>query len=233
MSTNSHKCARWLSHRCTLDVGTRPCESRPSQQALARPEPKDSGRRGRRSASAWGRPCQLCAAGRQDRPGRRRARGGAAQGIVLEARVPTAACVLVRRHRRVFPVAGPEICQVSRPAHLRDVRWCQAKPTEGVPIEAAEEGVVPQRRCPESHLGLLAAQGTDEVCSQAPALMREADCLDAALHELVDLLCAVCLERRSAGQQLEEQHAEHPPVHRPAVASAQDHLWSHVVGCTN
>mmetsp|Transcript_27374 Transcript_27374/g.85461 ORF Transcript_27374/g.85461 Transcript_27374/m.85461 type:complete len:269 (-) Transcript_27374:1342-2148(-) len=40
---------------------------------------------------------------------------------------------------------------------------------------------------------------------------------------------AVRLEGSPPGQELEEQHAQHPPVHGPAVSGAQDHLWSHVV----
>mmetsp|Transcript_88279 Transcript_88279/g.189529 ORF Transcript_88279/g.189529 Transcript_88279/m.189529 type:complete len:463 (-) Transcript_88279:1163-2551(-) len=154
---------------------------------------------------------------------------GPSNGIVLESDVPAAARVLVGRHRRILTLARAKVGQIAGASHMRCVGRGEAHLPEGAPIEAPEPLVLSQCRRPHSRLWLLLAKQAHELRRSMSALVREADLLDTALHELVNLLCALSLERCLSGKQLEEEDAEHPPIHCLRVPRAQDNLGRHIV----
>mmetsp|Transcript_764 Transcript_764/g.1621 ORF Transcript_764/g.1621 Transcript_764/m.1621 type:complete len:210 (+) Transcript_764:485-1114(+) len=81
----------------------------------------------------------------------------------------------------------------------------------------------------EASLWVCSAQSSDQIRRWMPALRREMHTLDPLPHKLVNLVCAVSLEGRSAHHEFEQQDTQHPPVHSLVVSSAVDDLRSHVV----
>mmetsp|Transcript_90853 Transcript_90853/g.194832 ORF Transcript_90853/g.194832 Transcript_90853/m.194832 type:complete len:202 (-) Transcript_90853:657-1262(-) len=151
-----------------------------------------------------------------------------------EIGVPAGAVVHVEDLRRTIVLGVTEVAEVRLAIHRWLVGLLHFQGLEGWPIEV-HVPVVVLDICSttiehgQAQARILLHEAFDQRLRSTTTLRREGHLRDPLLYLGIGLHHASGLERRTPCHELEDEHAQRPPVYRKGATRGSDHLRGHVV----